>query len=202
MIWLKENSQFCGYVPMLRREYTEKSIREMSKYSFYDGWSRLSELVMKIQGIGYKFYGSFSEYYDVEPQSLAEICFDFDFECFLVPNESKIEIYRGQILDVFQNLTLYKVEEISEEELKKKVAEAKQHLNYFVSDRTLSAIDYDVSSFIRCAESSFANLSKTQKMLEDMGCPITQVLFSNIDENLRKEIYKPRESKNVLEMGF
>ena len=33
MIWLKENHSLIGYVPILKKEYSEKNIREMSEYS-------------------------------------------------------------------------------------------------------------------------------------------------------------------------
>ena len=68
MIWLKENHSLIGYVPILKKEYSEKNIREMSENSCYEGWSRLSMLVMKIQGIEFSYNGGFNNHYRVETQ--------------------------------------------------------------------------------------------------------------------------------------
>ncbi len=201
MIWLKENHSLIGYVPILKKEYSEKNIREMSEYSCYEGWSRLSMLVMKIQGIEFSYNGGFNNHYRVETQRLADIRFDFDFECFLLPSDSRMEKYRSQIFDVFENLTLYKVEEHSEEEIKESIAQVKHTLEQLVSTKTLSAIDYDISNFIAYAESSAINLSNLQKMFQDKGYLLSHDIFANINKTLSKKIYTKRRTKTILEMN-
>ncbi len=201
MIWLKENHILVGYVPTLKKEYSEQDIREMSKYSCYQGWSRLSKLVMQIQGIGFEYNGGFSNHYRVETQRLVDICFNFDFECFLLPTDPRMEKYRSQIFEVFENLTLYKVEQHSKEEIKEKIAQIKHTLEQLVSIKTLSGIDYDISVYIRSAESSFSNLCKLQKMFEDKGTPLSHDIFANINKTLSKKIYTKRRIKTILEMS-
>lgn len=201
MIWLKENSNFVGYVPILKKKYSEEKIREMSKYSCYQGWSSLSRLVMKIQGIGFEYHCVPCDHYKFNAQRLVDIRSDFSFECFLLPSEPKMEHYRSQIFEVFENLTLYKVEEHSEEEIKENIAQAKHSLKHFVSDKTLLTIDYNVSDFFEDTNRTIANLSKLQKMFESKGYMLTYDLFADIDKALAKQIYEERVTKTVLEMN-
>lgn len=201
MIWLKENGNFVGYVPILKKEYNEESIREMSKYSCYEGWSNLSKLVMKIQGIGFEYHSGYCVHYKFNAQRLVDIRFDFEFECFILPKNPKMETYRSQIFEVFENLTLYQVEEHSEEEIIANFAQAKHSLEYFVSDKTLSAIDSDVFDFFVDTNRTIANLSKLQKMFESKGYMLTHDLFANINETLVQQIYEERVTKTVLKMN-
>lgn len=200
MIWLKETHSLVGYVPILKKEYSEKNIREMSEYSCYEGWSRLSELVMKIQGIEFSYNDS-SNHYRVETQRLVDIRFDFGFECFLLPTDPRMEKYRSQIFEVFGNLKLYKVEEHSEEEMKEKIAQITQTLEQLVSTQTLSYIDYDISRCISTAETASTNLFNLQKMFEDKGYLLSHDIFANINETLSKKIYTKRRTKTILEMN-
>lgn len=201
MIWLKENTNFLGYVPILKKEYKEENIRELSQYSCYQGFSKLSKLVMQIQGIGFEYYGGFSNHYKVEAKRLIDINFDFEFECFLLPDDPRMETYRNQIFEVFENLTLHKVEEYSEEELKQKITQVKQTLEQLVSTKTLSAIEYDVSRLTHLAKKSSTNLCHLQKMFADKGYPLTNNLLSNIDDSISQEIYAERETKTILKMS-
>lgn len=155
----------------------------------------------KIQGIEFSYNGGFNNHYRVETQRLADIRFDFDFECFLLPSDSRMEKYRSQIFDVFENLTLYKVEEHSEEEIKESIAQVKHTLEQLVSTKTLSAIDYDISNFIAYAESSAINLSNLQKMFQDKGYLLSHDIFANINKTLSKKIYTKRRTKTILEMN-
>ena len=197
MIWLKENQSIVGCVPSLKRTYSEKEIRQMSKYNCYPGWSELSKFVMKIQGIGFLYDGGFSDKYKVGAQRLVDICFDFDFECFLFPSD----LYLIQIFDVFENLTLYKLEELSEKEIKKELSQAKKKLERLVSVKTLFNIDKDFSNTLRVAERSFTNLSNLQKLLIKKGYILEKSqLFANIDESTMKKIYDERETNTILEM--
>lgn len=200
MIWLKENHSLVGYVPILKKEYSEKNIREMSEYSCYEGWSNLSELVMKIQGIEFLYYGGFNNHYRVETQRIVDIKFDFGFECFLLQTDPRMEKYRSQIFDVFENLTLYKVEELSEEKIKESISQVKHTIEQLVSIRTLSNIDYDISNLMNYAKRSATNLSNLQKMFEDKGYILSHDLFANINKTISKKIYTKRRTKTILEM--
>lgn len=81
MIWIKNNGEIVGCVPMLKKKYAEEQIRQMSKYHGYTGWSYLSETVMKIQGISYEYYGGPDEWDNYEaPKTLAEVNFSFKYE--------------------------------------------------------------------------------------------------------------------------
>lgn len=202
MIWLKENHSLVGYVPILKKEYSEENIREMSEYHYYGDWSALSILVMEIQGIEFSYYGGFSNHYRVKTQRLVDICFGFGFECFVFPSAPKMEKYISQIFDVFENLTLYKVEEHSEKELKERIAQIKHTLEQLVSTKTLSAIDFDISDLIDDAESSATNLSNLQKIFEDKGYLLSHDIFANINKTLSKKIYKKRKTKAILEKAI
>lgn len=200
MIWLKENHSLVGYVPILKKEYSEENIREMSEYNCYSGWSLLSILVMKIQGIEFSYYGGYSNHYRVKTQRLVDICFGFDFECFSLPSDPRMEKYISQIFDVFENLTLYKVEEHSEEEIKERVAQIKHTLEHLVLPKTLSAINSDISYLIDYdAKSSATRLSELQKMFKDKGYLLSHDIFANINKILSKEIYNERKTKTILD---
>ncbi len=80
MIWLKENQKLAGYVPILKKDYNEKEIRQMSEYHCYQGWSALSRFVMKIQGIEFVCHYGFADSLIVETKRLVDIVFNFDFE--------------------------------------------------------------------------------------------------------------------------
>ena len=199
MIWLKENHSLVGYVPILKKEYSEENIREMSEYHCYSGWSVLSSLVMNIQGIEFSYYGSSSDHYRVKTQRLVDICFGFNFECFTLPSDPRMKKYISQIFDVFENLTLYKVEEHSEEEIKEQIAQIKHSLEHLISSKTLSAIDSDISYRIDDAEISATNLSNLQKIFEDKGYLLSHDIFANINKTISKKIYRKRKTKTILD---
>ena len=196
MIWLKENEVIVGYVPFLKKEYTENSIREMSKYSCYDDWSKLSELVMKIQGIGYS--SNVWHYYEIKPKRLIDISFDFEFECFLQPNAPRMDDYLSQIFDVFENLTFYRVGELSKEKIYERIEQIKQEIELLVSDETLLSIYADISKFNSSAEIATSNLQKLQKMFAINGYTLSNNLFVSSDAQVKKDMYKKRRTKKVL----
>ena len=201
MIWLKENQNLVGYVPILQKEYTEDEIREMSKYSCYQGWSSLSRLVMEIQGIGYKFYEGYRICYGPETiKRLVDISFSFDFECFLLPDDERMKTYRRQIFEVFENLTLYKVKENSEKKVKQNISRAKRTLKQLVSNKTLSGIDFDVRNSIREAKAVSERLATLQKMFVIHDYRLTHDLFANADEEIQKKIYEERKEGKMMEM--
>ncbi len=202
MIWLAEEQKLIGCVPMLKKEYSEEEIRKMSQYHCCQGWSVLSKLVMKIQGTGFKYDGEgFSScQYRVEAKRLVDVCFNFDFECFWFTSDSRIKKYQHQIFDVFKNLTLYKVEEHSEDEVKENILREKQMLEQWVSSRTLSAIDLDVSTTINEAKEKFTRLTNLQKMFADNGYKLTNDLFADADEAIMKQIYEERKVEETVNM--
>lgn len=207
MIWLKENQKLVGYVPILEKEYEEMEIREMSKYHCYSGWSKLSEFVMKIQGIEFVYYYGIDEttITDLtEVQRLVDVRFCFDFECFLqddfryyniIKDSLRMKIYKNQIFDVFQNLTLYKLKELSEKEAKEEIAQEKEILERLAL--------YNIDKYlldIKCrAEKSSNNLSNLLKMFENnVYISGKHYLFANIDEAITKKIYEERKAKTRL----
>lgn len=202
MIWLKENDKIMGYVPILKKEYTEKEIREMSEYSCYQGWSKLSSLVMRIQGIGFIYVGGFRDHYQVLAQSLMDVNSKFDFECFLLPNDERMEHYRKQIHEVLENLTLYKIKELSEKEIQKNMLEMEQTLGECLSDRTLEKARFDVWSFINSAEVTVKNLTNLQEMFADKGYVLEHNLFAKDGEMPNKDIYEKRETTTMIEMNI
>lgn len=223
MIWLKENHSLIGYVPVLKKEYTEKDIREMSKYHCFQGWSKLSGLVMQIQGIEFVYNSCYPrESYRVRPERIVDVFCDFDFECFTFPDVPVMEKYIRQIFDLFENLTLYKVEEHSEEEIKESSLQVRHALKQVIANLSklpeifqLDNIDETIKEIkesslqvkrthqriIAYAERSATNLSKLQKMFQDKGYLLSHNIFANINETISKEIYTERVAKTILEMN-
>lgn len=201
MIWLKENDCFLGYVPILKKHYNETSIREMSEYNCYTAWSLLSELVMQIQGIEYSYWAGFSKanHYNIKVKKLADIETCFNFECFTSAYDNqKMQIYIKQISEVFQNLTLYKVKEVSEDTLKEDILQAKQLLSKLGSYKILSEIDNELSTFIQSAEITSTNLSKLKRMIATSGYHLT-TLFDDITKPLSKKIYAKRKTEAIFD---
>ena len=189
MIWLKENNNFCGYIMVLKKEYSEKEIRDMSRYHGYQGWSQLSQLVMIIQGIEFSYLGT-SHKYRIETQRIADIRFGFDFECFFCQTD---RMYRKQIFEVFKNVKMYKIREYSSE----KWSKIGHMIMELVSSKTFSHVDRDIN---RDVDIVSRNFEKLQKMFEDKGYPLSHNIFANVNEEILEKIYLERETKTELIM--
>lgn len=203
MIWLEEKEKIIGYVPMLKKEYSEEQIKKMSEYSRYEGWSELSILVMKIQGIAYKKYSCsfpFRLEYGSDAKRLVDVSSNFDFECFLLPSDPIIiEHYIPQIFEVFKNLTFYKVEEYSSEQMSEKIETAKREIEQLISEKTLVAINYDIEYFLANAKRTTERLGELQKIFANKGYTLSSSLFENANPEILKQIYEKRETKITLE---
>lgn len=203
MIWLEEKGKIVGYVPMLKKEYSEQEIKQMSEYSCYQGWSELSILVMQIQGIAYKKYSCSFPYrleYGSDAKRLVDVSSNFDFECFLLPSDSTIiKHYIPQIFEVFKNLTFYKVEEYSRKQMSEKIETAKREIEQLISEKTLSAINHDIENTLNNVKRVTERLSKLQRLFESKGYKLNHTLFEDADSEILKQIYEERETKITFE---
>lgn len=200
MIWLKEKKKIVGYVPILKKEYSEQEIREMSKYKGYQGWSTLSILVMQIQGIGYEDYDySYPRLlYSSDAKRLVDVSFFFQFECFSIPNNPIMEQYIPQIFKVFENLTFYKVEEYSIEQMRRKTENAKKEIEQLISEKTLNYINNDIKNFLLNVEETTKKLTDLQKLFKSKGYKLNHSLFESANPEILNQIYEQRETKITL----
>ena len=111
-----------------------------------------------------------------------------------------MKTYRRQIFEVFENLTLYKVKVHSKKEVKQNISRAKRTLKQWVSNETLSRIDFDKQKSIRQAEEVSERLATLQKMFVVHDYRLTHDLFANADEEIQKKIYEERKEGKVMEM--
>lgn len=172
MIWLREGNVIVGYAPALKKKYSDEEILGMSKYSYYEGWSMLSMLVMEIQGI---------EYIDDEDYGFAkrsvpkpmDVCDSFSFECSWEGLENKecMKTYIEQIYDVFQNLILYRIEQHSICDMKKIAETAKENMNLFISQPTIESLDKDIQIKIAHADGITKNLNELLSLFSNQGYP-------------------------------
>ena len=111
-----------------------------------------------------------------------------------------METYRRQIFEVFENLTLYKVKEHSEKKLKQNISRTKRTLKQWVSNDTLSRIDFDVQKSISQAKRVSENLETLQKMFVAHDYRLTHDLFANANEEIQKKIYEERKEGKMMKM--
>lgn len=199
MIWIKNNEEIIGCVPILKKKYTEDQIRQMSKYSCYSGWSNLSATVMNIQGINYEYHGSADESYSYEvPKTLAEVNFSFKYEFFWNPSYPVVDLYIKQVFDVFENLTLYKVQHYSEEQFKEKLEYLKRDLSYIVCKKTFSSIEYELDSIMYEAEENAKTLENVLSVFSSHNLNLSNKIFQEPDNSIIEKIYKKRRINEKL----
>lgn len=198
MIWIKENYEIVGYVPILKKEYTDDEIREMSKYcqSQHKGWSKLSSLVMHVQGISYSYINDSPRVHNFyAPSTLYKVVSDFGYECFSGFPDFETKQYINQIFDVFENLTLYRVEQHSISFLLKKVDDISDYLSRFMDN-------YDIKCRIRgklartllTAKSNAINLENLLNLFSDNGLVLSHSIFEEADEEIIEKVKHPREN--------
>lgn len=217
MIWLNENGKMIGYVPLLKKEYTEEEILDMSKCNGKDGFSELSKFIMQIQG----FTGYYREYYTYYFQHtpiyypvyrLVDTTFNFyslDSEIFSLdsniyldnhyndyPN-SKLCKYVDWIIEVLENLTLYKVEEYLEDDLYKEIPKV---LEQIIKKDTLHLINGDIKWNITHAKYASNYLKDLNKIFIYRGYDLTsnKNIIKDITDDLKEKIYEKREAKQVI----
>lgn len=200
MIWLKENDNMVGYVPVLNKSYTEKEIRHMSEFSCYEGWSDLSCFVMTLQGLGYEYdNGMDSRYSSAGVPKLINVGCSFDFEYFCLKTDERMKIYLKQIYEVFSNLTLYKVEQRSITDITKCIYDIKETLSHnFISKRTLSNIDDDFKTQIKYMEETTKNLKKLLKEFSDFDFPHIVNLYKVADKDASEKFSDERKIEKIL----
>lgn len=198
MIWLKENDELVGYVPILKKEYSDAQIRRMSEYcqSDYKGWSKLSTLVMHIQGISYAYISKAPVVAFFEaPIALYDIKCDLFFECSSNnSSDPRIKSYINQIFDVFENLTLYKVEQHSISDISKKFDETASYLNHFLNQDIFFSIRNDFNRMLSTASKNAISIQELFEVFSDNELVLSHSLFKEADDELIEELKRPREN--------
>lgn len=194
MIWLKEDEKVVGYVPILKKQYSEEEIWKMNKYSLYQGWSELAKIVMQIQGIKYINANPYT-YYEFEAKRLVDVKFGFYFEF----GEDNFH-YISQTFQVFENLVFYKMEEYSKTEIKEKVSRITSEMEQFISKKTLDDIKGDIKGLVREAKRNDKDLCNLQNIFSANGYKLSHSLFESPDELLRKQLYAERAIETELVM--
>ena len=188
--WKKGSVKAIGYVPVLKRQYSEAEIRDMSKNKV--GWSVLSRFVMMVQGIGFSqdcFMNSIHE----DVKRLIDIDFTFLFEMELFYNEHPMEDeYFKQIKKVLENLLLYKVSgEISYMEIVEKSQFVKTYLEHLTDASTLDWFANGIEPlFYESAKNTTENF---QKVIKKLAIP-TDNMFKESNDFFIEEVNRKRKS--------
>lgn len=200
MIWIKENDEIVGYVPILKKEYTDDEIREMSKYcySYSKGWSKLSSLVMHIQGISYAYISNRPtvDFFEA-PSTLYDVSSDFNYECFFSYSDFQIEPYIKQIFDVFENLTLYKVENYTISDLSKQFNAMTAFLSRFVSGYELTPVRNSFEHTLSIAETNATEIQYLFKFFSDNGLVLSHPLFQEADNAIIEKVKQRRDLRTT-----
>lgn len=201
MIWIKENDEIVGYVPMLKKEYSDDEILEMSKYcqSYYKGWSKLSSFVMHLQGISYAYisHKPIVDFFDA-PLRLYDIKSDFYYECLdfdLLPYDI-VKPYTDQVFDVFENLILYKVEHYPISDLKQKVYEMADYLSNFVDSSIISSVRTNFNAVtLSIASANAKNIENLFKIFSKNGLTLSHNLFQEADDAIIEKLKQKRDCR-------
>ena len=193
MIWLKEKNKFIGYVPILNKEYSIEEIYKMNDYCGHDGWSKLAILVMKIQGINCEYVNKLDGYSISNNNTLKDIKDTFDFECLDRAKTYKLDRYIKQIFEVFNDLTLYKIEEYNEEDFIKEMTDKLQSMKEYLSSNTLLKIDYELNLFNKEAKQTTNNLNNLFKLFAERG----YIMYHNIFQNATQEIINKSQEERT-----
>jgi len=203
MIWIKENDELVGYVPVLKKVYTDDEIREMSNHSFLQPreWSKLSSLVMHIQGISYIDYDEHTMIrltFDA-PLRLYQIEHEFNYECLLPLDNSSLIPYIKQVFDVFENLTLYKVENYSISNLEKEFKEKLDYISHFIDTESIniSLIYLNFQHTLSIAEQNSSNIQKLFEIFSSNGLILSHNLFEEADEEIISQLKQRRQGRPI-----
>lgn len=192
MIWLKENvadsgsykEVLIGYVPQLDKRYSEKEIRALNEHRIYQGWTKLAELVMKIQG--YSYTDGESNRFPTRVTSIAGIEFDFDFECFAITQGYEVEQYIRDIHNVLSHLKLYKVKEKDIIETKKQLMDTLNEWEHLITTDTANIMTDDLLWKISKAEETADNIKNLNDRFTDLNLDIPDIFCANVPKNLTK----------------
>lgn len=197
MIWIREKDEIVGYVPILKKEYSENEIREMSKYchSRSKGWSKLSRLVMKIQGISYAYIQASTISPFEAPFTLYDVKSDFSYECFLdYYSDSQVKSYIHQIFDVFENLTLYKVEHHSISQLSEKVSDMCHYLSRFVKRDIANSVMSSFEDTLEMAGSNAKYIEDLFKLFADNSLILSHNIFEEANDEILEKVHQQRDN--------
>lgn len=185
MIWLKEQNIIGGFIIILNKKYTIEEIREMSNYHHYTGWSQLSTLVMKLQGISYKTkFDTFPAY-----KALIDVTSNLDFECLWHRDYSHMKAYIYQIFNVFKNMTFYELDECSEEEFLEMLEEEKEKIRKSGDLQALNEFDSKFGGVITIAEHTKENLVKLSNIFSEYGLYFSHDLLEEATEEIIEKAF-------------
>lgn len=158
MIWMYSNDKIKGFVPTLKKEYTEEEIRAMS-FFLNNGWSKLSRLIMEIQGIKYSQF-TIDTHYKVDVKRLIDITTDFNFETCWLPEPEERKKYLNYVIEFLTNLTLTKMVEYSEDQVNAILKYSTRKLGHIVTPQTLNNIQSDLKNLILISKNTAYYLKK------------------------------------------
>lgn len=198
MIWLREGDNIVGYAPMLKKEYSDDEIHQMSKFSYYEGWSQLSRFVMEMQGIEYEDDADFGYAKCSIPKPI-DACSDFTFECSWEGLENKecMKTYIKQIYDVFQNLKLYRIQQYSIANMHTAAKSAKEDMKLFISNHTIESMYKDIERKVISAENFAEKLKELLNLFSKQGYPALN-LFHIPSDDVIKHLNAERKTDKKL----
>lgn len=208
MIWIKMDvpvlghysEKLFGYVPQLDKRYSEEEIRALNEHQIYQGWTNLAELVMMIQG--YSYTDGESHRFPAKVTSIADIEFDFDFECFWITQGYNVEQYIKDIHEVFTHLKLYQVKEHlvlgKNEELKNII----QSWRYLITKETTDMINDDYQWKLEKATEAAENLKNLEKRFAELNLDMPDIFCDKVPDILSKTMDEERTAINTLNIKF
>ena len=162
----------------------------MSKH--FENWSKLSALVMHIQGISYAYLGD-KPCADISdaPHTLYELNCDFNYECFYQSCNVEMHQYINQIFDVFQNLTLYEVSTYSISDLTKQINKITNYLQFLPKNCT-SSLNCNFNNFLSIADNNAKNIEKLLNTFSENNLTLSHSIFDIADEEMIKNLKQRR----------
>ena len=187
---MNQKNNLCGYVPVLKKEYSFEQIRDMSYFLKDGSASILSKLVCNLQGI----YCS-SDGHIYEPSKrIISIPFYFNFEC-LDSTSAKYHHYIDLIWDVLIHIDFFKILELTEEDLNGKLESSLNSLKWFVSDCCLSQIHTEFDFTKEMAVQSKRNIAKLRQQCKEKGYKSNRNIFTQkkATPEIIQNLYEKRE---------
>lgn len=211
MIWLKHGEKLLGFVPTLKKEYSEDEIKKMSNNTS-SMISSLSEFVMQIQGITAEFYEEGRTIKKISENSLVEVSLNLRrWECFnAASNPTKTQNYVEDIFDVFGNITLHKFVELGIKDVKetinflaKEVNTFNEVFNYLLEVEVESQLNIQLEKNIQIAESNAECLELLMQLFLETGKILEKdkLFDQNPDEETKKKLTEERTSKYSIFFG-
>lgn len=190
LLIMNHKNKLCGYVPVLKKEYSFEEIRDMSYFLKDGSVSKLSILVCDLQGIYCSSKGHIYE----PSKRIISIPFCFNFEC-IDSTSAKYNHYIDLIWDVLINIDFFKVIELSEEDLRCKIESSLNSLKWFVSDCSLNQINDEFNLTKKLAAKNKSNISKLRQQCKKRGFKSNHNIFTqkNVSPEIMQKLYERRE---------